>query len=92
MQESNDNMQKSNDDMQKNFNEAVIAGMTKMSAIQSLEQIVSEQGTSTRILFFLVHFLIGNMKKLENKASCDKHNWLVNRNSLELTLALDCCE
>ena len=50
MQESNDNIQESNDiKMQKNFNDIVIASMTKISAaIQSLEQIVSKQGTSAR--------------------------------------------
>ena len=35
--------------MQKNFNNVVIASITKMpAAIQSLEQTVSKQGTSTR--------------------------------------------
>ena len=50
MQQSYDNTQESKDiKMQKNFNDVVIASMTKMSAaIQSLEQTVSKQGTSTR--------------------------------------------
>ena len=49
MQQSNDNIQESNHiKMQKNFNDVVIASMTKMSAaIQSLEQGISKQGTST---------------------------------------------
>lgn len=48
-EESDDKMQESDDNTQKQFNEAVLASMTKMStAIEALEHVVSKQGSSTR--------------------------------------------